>query len=353
MTMITRNPRGRLHTSPLAVASCLCAALLSSAAALASAQAAISGLWGSPLYRAEIAVAGSGISGTFTSLADPSAPAGTITGKIAGDGKGFAATWTQLIGRSNVTFTTWLRLSADGSVLNGYRLSDSGQPAAFSLHRAVGGRVPLPLGPDDLAKTVSASRVVEQQRTTAVTSAPDTGPPRNVTRASPRRFTFGTGAGSVMLAREYDRDHFAIRLALTWTQPGSILDTVGINAAAIGSWCVIVDADGHLTLQVYAPTHQSGARNASGWHLLVSPIRTKPGEEVDLTVTRTPKDWSLTVALGGGPRRTVSLPLPVPASGNPIYLGDFPGDNTFAPSYHPLRGFTGTAELASFVGKTR
>jgi hypothetical protein len=338
---------------PIVSAALFGAVLLLAAAKPASTQSSMAGLWGSPLYRVEINAAGSTVTGTFTPLADQSAVAGTISGKIGGDGKVLAARWTQLVGGDSITFTTSLRLSADGSLLSGYRFSASGQPASFSLHRAVNGQVPMPIGPDELAKNTATSRPASERPATTVTPAPGTTPAPATTPAALGALRFDSPAASVLLAREYDHDRFDIRLRVTWTQPGSILDMVGIAGAPVGSFCVLVDAEGLITLQVYAPSRQSAMRNASGWHLLVNPVRTKPGESVDITVNHTPQLWQLSVATAGGARRTIALGLPVPASGQPLFLGDFPGDNNFAASYHPLRGFVGSAELMSFVGKVR
>ena len=66
------------------------------------------GLWGSTLYRVELKASGSTVSGTFTSLDDPQAPAGRITGRIEADGRAFTADWTFTAGEDTGTFNTWL-----------------------------------------------------------------------------------------------------------------------------------------------------------------------------------------------------------------------------------------------------
>ncbi len=300
-------------------------ALLSVASA---ADETLSGVWGSPLYRVQLTVSESNVTGTFTSLADPSAPPGTIAGEIQKDGRGFTAVWTFPLGSDTGTFKTSLRFAANGDVLTGFRSTSDGEPAAFALHRAVNGRVPVPVGPDDRGET------------------------RTRLTPTPRVYTLDGPSASVLLAQQYDHDHVLIRLNVTWTSPGSILDTVGIRAAAVGSFCLNVDAQGQIVLQVYAPALASGGKIANGWHLLTSSVRTVAGAPFEVTVAHRPEDWSLSVA-AGGETRSVALALPMAPSGAPVYLGDFPGDDNFPASYNPHRGFSGHAEVVAFLGKTK
>jgi hypothetical protein len=103
----------------------------------------LAGVWGSPLYRAELTVSGRSVSGTFTSVENPQAPAGTITGQLQADGRTFTAEWTCTVGQDTSVFQTWLSFAAKGAVLNGYRWTDEATPTSFSLHRAVNGQVPV------------------------------------------------------------------------------------------------------------------------------------------------------------------------------------------------------------------
>ena len=66
------------------------------------------GLWGSPLYRVQLVVSGSSVTGTFTPAADPKAPPGNIVGQVQKDGRGFTAQWTLPLGSDTSSFSTWL-----------------------------------------------------------------------------------------------------------------------------------------------------------------------------------------------------------------------------------------------------
>ena len=60
-----------------------------------------------------------------------------------------------------------------------------------------------------------------------------------------------------LLLEEPPKTDFELTLLIAPTRPGVILDTVGINAAPVGAWVMLVDGEGHITFQVYAPELQS------------------------------------------------------------------------------------------------
>jgi hypothetical protein len=101
------------------------------------------GLWGSALYRVELTVAGTKVTGTFSSLDDPQAPPGQIVGEVQTGGQGFIADWTYPAGPDTGGFKAWLRLGGRNSLLVGYRWSDETEPTAFALHRAINGQLPV------------------------------------------------------------------------------------------------------------------------------------------------------------------------------------------------------------------
>ena len=76
----------------------------------------------------------------------------------------------------------------------------------------------------------------------------------------------------------------------------------------------------------------------------------KAGQACEMTITRTPQQWHYRLAVGGQ-EQTVSLALPTGASGQSIYVGDFPGDDSWPASLNPHRGMVGTVKLLSFAGK--
>ncbi len=108
------------------------------------------GLWSSTLYRVELKVSGGTVSGTFTSLDDPQAPAGRITGRIEADRRAFTADWTFTAGEDTGTFKTWLNFKDRDGLLTGYRWTEEALPTAFSLHRAVGGQLVEVFGEEEV-----------------------------------------------------------------------------------------------------------------------------------------------------------------------------------------------------------
>ncbi|MHB8993683.1 MAG: hypothetical protein ACYC63_00365 [Armatimonadota bacterium] len=104
----------------------------------ASAQS-LPGLWGSSFHRVQLSVSGNTVTGTFTSLDDPQAPAGKISGRLEPGGRAFTADWTFPTGPETGAFKTYLSLGSRDGVLSGYRWTDEAQPTSFALHRAVNG----------------------------------------------------------------------------------------------------------------------------------------------------------------------------------------------------------------------
>lgn len=130
---------------------------------------------------------------------------------------------------------------------------------------------------------------------------------------------------------------FELTLLVGYTKPGVVLDTVGINAAPVGSWTVRVEAEGQLTLQVYDPALQSSWRNQSGWHVLQSPGKRAPGSVAlaVLTVRGLALSWTVDMQ----PAQQLRLARPLAAL--PVWVGDFPGDDRWGSKYNIHPAMTG------------
>ncbi|MBU0608589.1 MAG: hypothetical protein KKI08_11940 [Armatimonadetes bacterium] len=109
----------------------------------------LGGLWGSPLYRVQLAVSGSTVSGTFALLDNPQAPPGKIVGQVRPGGKSFVADWTFTAGPDVATFKTCLELTGRNALLNGYRWTEETPPTSFALHRAVNGQLVATVSEDN------------------------------------------------------------------------------------------------------------------------------------------------------------------------------------------------------------
>lgn len=155
-------------------------------------------------------------------------------------------------------------------------------------------------------------------------------------------------SASYLLAAEYPRENLAIRLRLRYSEPGVVLDTVGINAAPVGSFYMAVGEDGRVSVGVYDPTRPSAHRLANGWHLLTSSTALSPGETHTVEVAL--GGPALAVRVDEGEEETLALATPL--SGEPIWVGDFPGDDGWGPKYRIHPALTGEVQVL-FVGPRR
>jgi hypothetical protein len=130
---------------------------------------------------------------------------------------------------------------------------------------------------------------------------------------------------------------FELTLLVGYTKPGVVLDTVGLNAAPVGAWAVRVEAEGQLTFQVYDPGLQSQWRNQSGWHILQSTGKIKPGSVAYAVLTV--RGLALTWAVDAQP--ALKLQLARPLANVPVWVGDFPGDDHWGNKYHIHPAMTG------------
>jgi hypothetical protein len=139
-----------------------------------------------------------------------------------------------------------------------------------------------------------------------------------------------------------------ISLQVNVSKPGSILDTVGINAAAQGSFSLACQADGRFAWVIFAPAVKSPVRDATGWHRLLSqPVALNAWHRVLVSYGR--RGAALTV----DGREVALRELNIPLSGQPVFLGDFPNDKQWEPKYNSKLGFTGAINELLFTSPTR
>ncbi len=161
---------------------------------------------------------------------------------------------------------------------------------------------------------------------------------------TPQRFVFRSPKDSVLIKGPYPTKDFAIELRLAWEKPGSIVDTVGINAAPQGAWALIVEPGGKITFQIYDPQTKSPIKASNGWHIMRSQKAIPSGQPVFVRVERLGTACDVTV----DGESVARAELPTALSGAPAYLGDFPGDAQWAPRYPTQKGFCGWVELHYF-----
>jgi hypothetical protein len=162
--------------------------------------------------------------------------------------------------------------------------------------------------------------------------------------SEPKRFALAGPSSNHLLADRYPRSGVRIELAVRYTQPGTILDTVGIAAAKTGSFAILILPTGHVQAQVYDPGQSSAAKIANGWHVMKSAAAIPKDNKTSVVF----ETWKGDMALWVGGKLASRINLATELSGDPVYLGDFPGDASFAPRYNTNTGMTGTVEVAYF-----
>lgn len=149
------------------------------------------------------------------------------------------------------------------------------------------------------------------------------------------------------LGNRYARDDFRFVVWVNYLKGGTVLDTVGVNAARPGDFCLQVGDDGTVTFQIFDPATRTVVGNASGWHVLTCQKALTPKVAQLLIVDRVRG----VVRLQAGPRDNLQMravTLGTPLSGNKAYLGDFPGDAAWANVTEVRRGMKGAAKVEGF-----
>lgn len=130
---------------------------------------------------------------------------------------------------------------------------------------------------------------------------------------------------------------------MRYSAPGTIIDTVGLNAATPGDFSMSVLGDGTLVWQIWQPGIAGAHRLETGWHQLLSDVPVAPGVWTKVKVTWGARGMRL--AIDG--RLAASDSAQLPLSGSPLFFGDYPGDNQWA-SYNIHQSFTEEVADISF-----
>ncbi len=141
--------------------------------------------------------------------------------------------------------------------------------------------------------------------------------------------------GHKLADSSYATQDFELEFEITYSEPGSVLDTVGINAAPIGSWYVTLTSDRRATFCVW---------DGRVWHQLITKTPLDPAKKTNLRFLR--KGALIQSYVGGAVDATMALSLPL--SGKPIFVGDFPGDEHWGSGYDIHRGFIGSVDIVWF-----
>ena len=146
------------------------------------------------------------------------------------------------------------------------------------------------------------------------------------------------------MAPSYNRNLGVLILNVKVEQPGSIIDTIGIKPAPVGSFSLVAQEDGRFAWNVYAPNIDSEVRDVSGWHRFLSkPVSYDEWHSVEVWYGVTGTQF----IVDGDPK--VLLDFKQPLSGEQVFVGDFPFDKEWDPRYNAKTGFIGRVNALRFV----
>lgn len=140
----------------------------------------------------------------------------------------------------------------------------------------------------------------------------------------------------VAMSSQVPAGDFDIRLRLTWNEPGSVLDTVGLNEAKKGSFALNVIPNEHVEFRVW---------DGGQWVTVDGGQKVAKGVETPVRVVRRGRVVHIETNGTLGPTKDVGVSL----TGDRAYLGDFPGDQDWAPPANPKLGFLGRVSV-EYVG---
>jgi tetratricopeptide (TPR) repeat protein len=146
----------------------------------------------------------------------------------------------------------------------------------------------------------------------------------------------------------YPRNNVRMSLRVNYQKAGSVLDTVGLNAANVGSFAVRIEGDGTAGFWIYDPGRESSARTGSGWHVLRGKTVLAPNTSHDIVVELK----GGTIRLWADGRLEAETKLATDLSGDPVYVGDFKGDESWGSGFNISQGLVGNITVVYFGAAT-
>jgi len=157
------------------------------------------------------------------------------------------------------------------------------------------------------------------------------------TAASPETLALDNKSSSARAPLTVDPQGGKIAFQINYRQGGVVLDTVGINRADPGDFAVDISPDGTVAWKIFHPNIPGPMRNAHGWHVLVSDTKLQPGKWQTVSVTTGAR--GMNILIGGNVVAKCDIALPLTT--NPVYIGDFPGDDQWGEGYNIHPAFIG------------
>lgn len=162
------------------------------------------------------------------------------------------------------------------------------------------------------------------------------------------RLTMDSPQSSYLLARSCPTPDFTAYISFTARKPGTLLDTVGINAAPVGSWALQVDDLGSLAFSIYSPQQRTAQDTGNGWHRYELSAALQFGQEYNCILECSGGNLLLAVFVGEDTVGMVHEALPCAVDSAAVYAGDFPGDNSWGAEYQIYRSFAGRMDVLYF-----
>ena len=159
-----------------------------------------------------------------------------------------------------------------------------------------------------------------------------------------KSFTLTKSSSSYLISNKYPITDLKLDFLINYKKSGTIFDTVGINAAPIGSWSRLISDNGVVSFCIYDPKTKSEKQVSNGWHVLTAALKIPKlnTQRVILEI----HNGLISLKVGNIPANTLKLTTQL--SGEPVYAGDFPGDDSWGDKYNIHPAMVGTIVVKSF-----
>lgn len=155
------------------------------------------------------------------------------------------------------------------------------------------------------------------------------------------KYVMRSASDSSLLAKSCPALDLSLYLSFSFNTAGVLLDTVGLNAAADGAWCLGLGSDGVLTLSVYSV-------KLGDWQRVALASRLQPGMKYHLMLGIAGGILSAGTYEGDRLLNGIGARLEAYPFSGPVYAGDFPGDNTLGASYNIYQACIGEMTVHYF-----
>lgn len=165
---------------------------------------------------------------------------------------------------------------------------------------------------------------------------------------TPVQYDLTTTSASFQLSRGAPQIDVSMYFSLRFSQPGKIFDTVGIESASVGAWSLELQPDLRLRFSIFAPGASSPFAEASGWHRFSTQEALTAGVEYWIFLDIINDEMLLLVTDNFNNQYYVFEHLPCKLANQPVYVGDYPGDNYLGEAYSIHSAFIGELEAYYF-----